>query len=275
MVYCYFNGKILPIDKVRISPQDLGILRGYGVFEFLRTYNGKPFLLDQHLQRFFGSAKSLSLKIKLTKSEISIIIKKLITKNQLVEANIKLVLTGGSSPDGITISPDTPTFYILANSRHNYPESIYKNGVKLITHEFQRDFHLAKTTNYITAISLQAKRLKNNAIEILYTYNGQVTECSRSSFLIFKNNTLIIPNDNILSGITSNLVIKLAEKNFRVEKRPIFYKELKAASEALITSTDKEIMPVIKIDNLTIGNSKPGKNTWQLINALRNFTSHY
>ncbi len=279
IVYCYLNGKILPIDEARISPQDLGVLRGYGVFEFLRTYNGKPFLLDQHLKRFFGSVKSLNLKIKVNRPEINAIIKELITQNRLPEANIKLVLTGGPSPDGISIVPNASTFYILVNSRQNQPETFYKNGVKLITHEFQRDFHLTKTTNYITAISLQDKCKKSGAIEILYIYNGQVTECSRSSFLVFKNNTLIIPKDNILSGITSNLVTKLAKNQstggFQVQKRAILYKELRTASEALITSTDKEIMPVVKIDDLIIGNGKPGKNTLQLINSLRDFTSRY
>ena len=95
MSFCYSDGTIKPIEEARISLTDLGVTRGYGVFDFLRTYNGKPFLFNEHLERFKNSSKQLNLDIPLSDSQIQEICNELINKNGFEESNVKFVLTGG------------------------------------------------------------------------------------------------------------------------------------------------------------------------------------
>lgn len=271
--YCYLNGKIIPVNKGGVSLNDMGILRGYGVFDFLRTYNGKPFFLKEHLRRLKNSAKILNLKLPGTLEELAALVNGLLLKNKFKESTIRIVLTGGKTDDGITCSK--PTLFILINKLQKLPLSVYQKGVKLITYEYQREIPKAKTLNYITAASLQNLRRRKKAFEILYTSKGQVLEATTSNFFIFKNNTLVTPKNKILIGITRNIVVKLAQSKFKVEERDIPLRELSQAAEAFITATSKGIVPVVKIDSKLIGNGKVGKNTKCLMDLFHQYTKKY
>ena len=120
--YCYFNGKILPIDKVRIYPDDLGILRGYGIFDVVKTCNDKIFLFDEHFKRMETSAKSYGLKLPLGKSELKEVIVNLVRKNKIKNASIRIVLTAGRSLDAMHFNPSSPTFYILVSELKLLPQ---------------------------------------------------------------------------------------------------------------------------------------------------------
>lgn len=259
--YCYLNGKIIILNKARISPNDIVILRGYAVFDFMRTYNGKPFLLKEHFDRLRKSAEELNLKVPCSELTIKKIIKTLLIKNKMEEAGIRIIITGGITED--SMSPGlTPTMLILTEKLKKLPENVYTEGAKLITFEYQRDIPLAKTTDYLIAVKLQPIRRQNKAIEVLYTKNGLILECTTSNFFIFKGNTLITPKNNVLIGTTRNFVIKLAKRvKFQIEERDLSLKELKSANEAFITATTKEIAPIIRINDQKIGNGKVGKNT--------------
>lgn len=294
MKYCYFNGKIVPASTAYLKFNDIGILRGYGIFDFLRTYNGRPFLLKEHLIRFRRSANLLHIKVPVSQTQLPIIINKLLLKNKFKESEIRLVLTGGPTPDGISYS--NPSIFILVEKAQVLPKIIYKNGINLITCEYQREVPQAKTLNYITAIRTQPQKNKQKAFEILYIFQGNVLECTTSNFfifkrgsekgnnrftfpserrnqgsLIFKNNILVTPKDNILIGTTRNLVLKLAKNKFKIQERDIKVDELKSATEAFITASNKEIVPVVKIDNKTVGNGKVGKNTKQLMDLFHKY----
>lgn len=271
--YCYLNGRILPFDQASLKLNDIGVLRDYGVFEFLLTYNGRPFLLNKRLARFKRSAKILDLKIPINQKELARVIKQLLLKNGFKESEVRIVLTGGPTPDGM--SYHHPTLFILVNPANLPPETIYQKGIKLITKEHQREFPLAKTTNYVKAVRWQKEKIKQKAFEILYTSNGFILEATTSNFFIFKNNVLITPKDNILIGTTRNFVIRLAQPKFKIQKRALKIKELSSATEAFITASNKEIVPVIKIDNLKIGNGKVGERTKYLIKLFREYISKF
>jgi len=271
--YCYLNGKILPLYKAGISLRDIGILRGYGVFDFIRTYNGKLFAFKEHYMRLKNSAKILNLKIPISEKELKEVIKKLISKNKMKESNIRMVLTGGESSDAITYH--SSSFYILIENPKIFYESIYKKGIKLITYEYLRSIPSAKTLDYIMAVKLQPLKKRQKAFEILYTYKGNILEATTSNFFLFIKDTLITPKENVLFGITRQCVITLAKNIFKIEERQISLKELESATEAFITSSNKEIVPVIKIDNKIIGNGKVGNNTKKLMQLFRTFTENY
>ncbi|MFH1321875.1 MAG: aminotransferase class IV [Bacteroidota bacterium] len=271
--YCFFNNRILPADKATIHINDLGLLRSYAVFDFLRTYNGKPFRIHEHMKRFSNSAGELRLTLRYSESEIIKIIEKLLKKSKLKEAAIRLVLTGGYSPDSISVTE--PNFLVIIEELPYYPPEIYQKGVKLITSEYQRDVPLAKTTHYLNAIRLKPEKEKHNAYDILYYYKDEVLETTRNNLFIFKGNTLVTPCKNILLGITRGLVLELAKDHFIIEVRRVPFSELKQADEAFVTGTTMQIIPVVQIDDHKINDGKIGKNTIKMMKLFDDYTKDY
>ena len=214
--YCFFKDKIIPLAKAKLSPCDLGVLRGYGIFDFLRTYNRRPFLLDQHLERFNNSAKMVGLEVPYGKVKLKEIINDLIEKNNLPEYNLRLVLTGGESPDGKQVVQ--PILYILAEEIHDLDESCYLNGVKIISKKFKRSDARVKTTNYLEFLKIRSELKEQGALEPIYYSDEGVTEGATCNIFIFKDDILITPSDNILIGTTRNFVMELAKEKFKVKK---------------------------------------------------------
>lgn len=277
--YAYFNGEILPLDKIRINPYDLGFLRGYGVFDVMRTQNGKFFLLNEHWQRLQNSAKEINLKVPAKKEEYQKKLQKLLKLNGFLnnyhkKAIIRTVLTGGLSNDAF--SPNhKETFLILVENFNPLNKKIYQNGVGLVSCDFCRSLPQAKTTNYIEALKNYNKKMRNGAFEILYIKNNEILEASTSNIFIFKDNTLSTPKKNVLPGVTRGLVIKLAKKYFKIEEKKISSQEFKKASEVFLTATNKDIVPVVRIDGQKIGNGRVGKNTKFLMKLFSDFLRKY
>lgn len=272
--YCYFNGKIIPETKANISLRDLGVLRGFAVFDVLRTYNGKPFMLKEHFARLKNSAAVLDLKLPISANEFEARIFQLLKKNKLKGAVIRTLLTGGVTSDGIN-GKAGPTFFILTEKLPKLPKKFFDEGIKIVTQNYLRELPLAKTTNYINTVLAQKRIKREKAFEVLYTWNEKVLECSTSNFFIFKNNVLITPKNNILIGITRNFVISLAKEKFKIEERAINFSELQEADETFITATNKEIMPVVLVDDLAIGGGKVGSNTRFLMDRFSRFVKSY
>ena len=268
--YCFINGKIVKENRAKISVNDIGLHRGYGVFEVLRTYNGKPFLLNEHLKRLNRSGSNLNLKIPYNKNEISKIVNTLIEKNKFPESLVKIIVTGGESSDGVTIAKK-PTIIILNKLLPPVDPKIYQRGVKLLTFEYQRFIPLVKNLNYIELLRNQKRLKKEKAFNLLYISDAKVLEGATCNIFIFKNNKLITPDNLILKGTTRNLVLKLARKHFRIEKRDVMLKELLNSDEVFITSTSKGIVPVVQIDNKIIKYGKPGSNTKKIIILFNQF----
>ncbi len=267
--YCYLNGKIIPEKEAKISINDVGLLRSYAVFEFIKTVNGKPFLFEEHYNRLINSAKSLCLKVPLTQTELEKQIEKLRRKNNFEETTVKFVLTGGESEDGITCDFETPNFFILMRKFPEIPEKLYTKGVKLITHDHKRENSSSKTTSYLTRLKLQKEKDRRSAFEILYVHDGKVFEGATCNFFLFRGNKLITTKDGILKGTTRDLIIELAEKNFQVEERKIKVSEIQKADEAFTTATLRGVVPVVKIDNQKIGDGKVGKKTKKLLKLYK------
>ena len=264
--YCYLNGKYLLQNIAAISVNDLGVLRSWGVFDFLRTYNGRPFLLKEHLARFRRSARLEKIKIPISDEKITTVITKLLKMNRYREANIKIVLTAGP------IGKNSPTLYILAEKHRDRPAKLYAKGIKLVTCEFQRELPAAKYLDYSNAFRLQSWRDRQGAFEILYTHQGQVLEATTSNIFIFSKGVLVTPKKDILIGITRNFVLKLARGRFKTEERGISRKELANADEVFITATTKEILPVTRIDNRKVADGRVGEGTKELMAIFREKT---
>lgn len=257
--YCYSEGQITEFSKARIALNDLGALRGYGAFDFFRTYNGKPFHLKDHYTRFQNSAKNIGLSVPVSFTEFEKIALDLLKKNKIKDASFRAVLLGG--PVENSLVPNKPTFYILVEEVYEPTKEQLQKGVTLMVHEYLRYIPEAKTTNYVEAVKMQKERIKQKAYEILYVSDGMVLECSTSNIFMIKGKHLITPSKNILKGITRKVIMKIAKKDFIVEERDVEIYELLLADEVFISGTNKKILPVVKIGKKVVGDGKVGEKT--------------
>lgn len=264
--YCFLNGKILPLEEAKIGIEDIGLLRGYGIYDGLAVFKGKVFHLTDHWNRLLSGARVLNLKVPITKEKAGRIIEALAIKNKFTErANVRIILTGGQTLGGIEYDFENPTFYIITEKWESLPQDFYKSGTKLVTYRHMRELPEYKTINYIRAVNLQNFRKKEQAVEILYTYDGEILECATSNIFIVKNKTLITPAINVLKGITRKVVLELAGDKYKIEERPIQEEELKIADEIFITSSFKDIVPIVKVDNFAVANGQVGPITRDLM----------
>ncbi len=271
--YCYFNGEVIDFSEVKISPNDLGFLRGYGVFDALRTFKGIPFLLNEHWERLLNSAKELNIEVPISKDEFLNIIDLLLKKNNLKDVSVRTILTGGITDNGISMK-NGPTIMITVDDINIFVPSkeFFENGAKAITLEFKRFLPKAKTLNYIAAIKEQKRKEEMNAQEIVYVNNGTVLEGATSNVFIIKNGKIITANDNILMGTVRNFVIKLARENgLEVEERTVMIDELFEAEEFFITGTYKWVLPVVRVDDKPIGTGKVGEKTREIMEMVNSF----
>lgn len=264
---CYINHEFLPYDKATLHISDLSIQRGYGLFDFFRLRKNKPLFLSDHLDRFYRSANFMRLACPVSKTQLVDIIQELIQRNNIPDSGMKVELTGGYSPDGYSLqSPNL----IITQHIFSYPSpEIMENGVKLITYPYRKEFAHIKSINYLAGILAQESVQKANAFDVLYQYEGVISELPRSNFFIVKRDgTLCTPAENILPGITRSQVLQLAVAEFPVMETTLTLGDLSEASEAFFTSTTKRLVPVVQVDEQSIGNGKPGPVRARLMKLL-------
>lgn len=272
-IISYINDQIVHGKNASISIFDLGLLRGYGVFDRLRTYQGQPFHLEDHLKRLQFSAAGIHLPLPKDIEEIKKIILHLLSSASHDESDIRIVVTGGTSWDGLGL-PDKSSLIIIVSPLQALAPSKYQKGIIASTCVFTRSFPQCKTTQYLPAIVALEQGKKMGAQEVLYlNENNEILEGATSNFFAFIGNRLITTDGpQILSGFTREIALKLAKNQFSIEKRSLHLKELALVDEAFVTSSNREILPVVKIDQVIIGKGIPGKNTQFLLEKFREYT---
>ena len=274
--FCYLNGKIVPIGDARVSVNDIGLLRGFGIYEGLITHNRKPFMLADHLERFHRSAGKMSLAIPVSDADIEVAINDLVERNvpKDTEALIRIILTGGETR-GVIDYGDTPTLFILVTEFAPLEAEYLEHGCSLMSVEYHRDLAEIKSINYIKTVLLQKERRAKGALEVVYTWQGYVYECGGSNIFIVKGGKLITTKDDIVLGITRKVVITLARPLFEIEERPITVEELRTADEVFITGSFKEVVGVVAIDGKKVGDGMVGPTTKKVMDAFHDFARSY
>ena len=265
----YVDGKFVSSDQAVIPVDDLAILRGYGVCDIMRTYKGKPYFLKDHIHRLVNSAKEIGLSLPWQARAITDIVLETLHRNQISEeANIRIVITGGSSPDYF-YPQGNPRMIVLITDLKKLPDSWYEKGVKVITYPLERSLPDAKVISYIQAALALKKAKETGAIEAIYINRKmEALEGTTSNLFAFFGNTLVTPRDGVLKGITRQAILAIAQKNYLTEEKAIPLDQLLDADEAFISGTNKCILPVIQIDDTKIGTGKPGPKTKRLIAEL-------
>lgn len=272
--YYNVNGNLVAAAEASLKVSDLAILRGYGIFDYFQVREGVPMFLDDYVARFANSARLLQLELPISQEELKARIRELIAANGLPEAGIRLVLTGGYSPDGY--APAAANLLVMEHELPPATPQSYDQGARLLSHQFQREIPEAKTINYLTGIRLLAEMKKLGAIEVLYHDGKFIRETARGNFfLITEDDTLVTAHEKVLPGITRKNVLQVARGQFKVEERDVLLDELQNAKEVFITSTNKRVMPIVQIDDLVIGNGKPGAVTKKIGEALQMYAASY
>ena len=275
MAIFYIDGAFVSAKEAVIPATDLAVLRGYGVFDLLRTYNGKPFMLYAHLTRLFRSAQRLGLPLPWSRETLNDLVLETLARNDFSDANVRIVVTGGSSTDFVT-PQGKPRLLILVSPVPVYPDWWYEKGVKVITSASVRSIPDAKSIDYIPATIALRKARQQGAEEVIYSDDqGRVLEGTTSNLFMFADGVLITPGEGILSGVTRKVVLDVARSLFKIEMRDIHLGELLEASEVFITGTSKGIVPVVQVDDARIGTGAPGPLTGRLREKFNQFITQY
>lgn len=275
----YVNGHFVPKEAATVSVFDHGFLYGDGIYETLRAYNGKLFLLSKHLGRLKHSAEAISLRLPLSLDKIGEALCETLNVNKLTEAYVRIHLSRG--PGEIGLDPalcHAPTMIIVTQPFKDYPTAFYENGVAVAVVTTRRNHPLAispviKSTNFLNNILAKIESLKSGAYEgIMLNWEGYVAEGTISNIFTVKHGVLYTPHldTGILEGVTRDLVLHLARKDrIPAKETKLKPQDLEGADECFITNTTVEILPVSRVDGNVIGNGKPGLVTTALREAYK------
>jgi branched-chain amino acid aminotransferase len=246
------------------------ISRGIGVFDSIRSYDRIAFALDEHMKRLEESARKIGIETgEIVKRIEKIIIEGVRRDDCPNQGNciVKAYITGGDA-NNKGLFPH-PRFFVIFEEAEPLDENLYKTGVALYPSPEGRPYPLIKSINYLIGIMQSVGR--DDVLECLYCPDGMITETLRSSFFMCKDNVLITaPVGAVLGGVTRNIVIDVARMNgFFVNERSPRLLELEHADEAFITSTWKEVMPVVRVGDMVIGGGKPGPITERIGKLFR------
>ncbi|HNV85587.1 MAG TPA: branched-chain-amino-acid transaminase [Candidatus Omnitrophota bacterium] len=278
----YIDGNLHPKSEAKVSVFDHGLLYGDGVFEGIRCYNGLVFRLNEHLDRLYESAHTIMLAIPLSKKEMTQAVLQTLKANQLKNAYIRLVVTRGVGDLGLDPRKcKKATVIIITDNIVLYPETLYRNGLEIITVPTVRNLPEAlnpqiKSLNYLNNIMAKIEATSAGYQEaIMLNFQGYVTECTGDNIFLIKEGVLITPPAYLgaLKGITRDAIMELALKQgVRCEEKVITRHEVFNAEEVFLTGTAAEIIPVVKVDGRKIGQGKPGRLTLQLMKAFHKLT---
>lgn len=272
----YIDGEFVQEDQATLSVKDITVLRGYGVFDFLITYNRRPFYLKEHVERLENSAREINLSLSHSNEEICDIVMETIDRNpQHKECNIRIVYTGGISPDGVT-PQGNGILMVMVTPKYELPSWWYTDGAPVATVDMERFIPTSKSTAYLNAVFAQQEAKKTGGIEAIYVdRENRVLEGTTTNIYFVKGGRIATAPDAILPGITRSVVLKLADGKYPVDLRHVNKSELSDFDEIFISASNKEIVPVIKIDDIEINDGKPGPITRDIMTMFKDYTHAY
>jgi branched-chain amino acid aminotransferase len=278
----WLNGALVDRERAVVSVFDHGLLYGDGVFEGIRSYAGRVFRLDEHLDRLLASARAIMLDVPGGKDGLRTAVLETLRANGLRDAYVRLVVTRG--PGDLGLDPrkcSSPTVFVIADRIELYPEEFYRKGLAVMTVATRRNLPEAlnpriKSLNYLNNILAKIEANNYGVLEaIMLNADGLVAECTGDNVFTVQRGRLVTPPTYVgaLEGITRNVVISLARaRGVPVEERPFTRYELYTADECFLTGTAAEIIPVCSVDARPIGTGSPGPETLRLIAEFQELT---
>jgi branched-chain amino acid aminotransferase len=266
-VIAYVDGKWTPAEEARISVLDHGLLYGDGVFEGIRVYAGRPFLLEEHLDRLEASARAIVLDLPAERGEIAALCLEAAERAGLDEGYLRLVVTRGTGALGV--SPHTcprASLIVIAAPLKLYPPERYRDGVRLVTSSLRRSSHDAlppqiKSLNYLTSVLASIEARRQGADEaVLLNAQGLIAECTADNLFLVSRGRVLTPAvaSGALAGITRALVVQLlTAQGIECAEAALTPADAWTADELFLTGTGAEIVPVCEIDGRPLPAERP------------------
>ena len=274
-VYC-IDGEMVLADSATLPVTDLAIVRGYGVFDFFRTYGGQPVQIERNIERLRRSADALEIPVPWSNQAIADMVHATLARNSFEEATIRVVITGGDSPNFITPA-DQPRLLIYIEPLHPQPTHWYTDGVKVITVHEDRHLPHAKSLLYTQAILAQKRASKVGAVEALYVdRQHNVSEGTTTNvFAFMPTGEVLTPKDNLLLGITRGRVLEVLATRYTVHETDLPRSTLLNAQEIVLTAANKQVVPVIQVDDTPIHEGKVGDHARWLMSAFADYIAQH
>jgi branched-chain amino acid aminotransferase len=278
------NGRVSDQEHAAISVFDHGFLYGEGVYETLRTYNGQPFLFDRHMKRLRTSAGMLALDVPLSDAAIDARFRETMKAAGLGdsperEAYIRILVTRGIGE--LTYDPaatPTPSVVVIVKPNVEPSREVFERGVKVALVPVVRNHPgsvnpLIKSNNLLNnALAMQEAFRRGGYEGIMRNYKGELAECTQSNFFIVKGGAALTPpiDAGLLPGITRAFLFEVGvEVGIPVREQVLRDEDLFGADECFLTSTTREAVPIVQVDDRTIGSGVPGPVTRTLLDGFR------
>ncbi|MGI9177769.1 MAG: branched-chain-amino-acid transaminase [Pirellulales bacterium] len=270
----FMNDRLVPEEEARISVFDHGLLYGDGVFEGLRSYSGRVFRLEEHIDRLYASGLAICLQIPLAKDVMAKAVIDTLAANNLTDGYIRLVVTRGAGSLGLDPNKTKhPQVIVIADTISLYPREFYDKGLRIVTAATQRTQSAAlspriKSLNYLNNIMAKLEGLQAGCVEaLMLNHKGEVAECTGDNIFVVRGGRLLTPppDAGILEGITRGAVMDLAiAAGIDCRETTLVRHDLYTADECFLTGTAAEVIPVVEIDGRKVGRGTPGPITARL-----------
>ena len=275
------NGRISSAREAVISVFDHGFLYGEGIYETMRTYNGRPFLYDLHLRRLRNSARMIVLELPFTDEALAGQIRDTMAAADLHggEAYIRVLVTRGVGE--LTYDPAAtprPSVIIIVKPQVDPPAEAFDNGVGVVIVDVVRNHPdtvnpMIKSNNLLNSALAAQEAIRRGGFEgIMRNYRGELSECTTSNLFIVKGGAALTPplTAGLLPGITREFLFEIGrDVGIQVREEVLRDSDLFGADEAFLTSTTREALPIVTVDGRTIGNGRPGPVTKKLLEGFR------
>jgi D-alanine transaminase len=273
----YVNGRYLPLSRATVSVEDRGFQFGDGIYELIRTYDGRIFQLDYHLRRLRNSAEAIGLKMPYPAARWKFILAEMNRRCGYRSAKLYIQITRGTAPRNHPFPENArPTVVLTARRLDPLPDRLVAKGAEVITVSDLRWGRCdIKSVNLLANVLARQKAKTEKVNEALFVRDGRVTEGSSSNvFIVINGRVCTTPTGpGILPGVTRDLVIRIAKTSgFQTVERELPVRRLFSADEVFLTGTTVEVLPVVRIDGRRIGNGKPGRITESIARSFRRLT---
>jgi len=272
----FLNNTFMPLEEVRISPDDRGCQFGDGVYEVVIVYEGIPCLLQDHLSRLENSARAIRLSVPCTPIEWESRILDGVERCGYKNCKVYIQVTRGIAPREHQFpSQSRPTVFMSFREMGALDEGLQQRGVKVITVPDLRWGRCdIKSLNLLPNVLARQQAIEAGAFEAIFVREGMVTEGTASNVMIVRSGMVLTPEQNhhILAGVTRKIILELAKKEgLTVCERTVEAKELFEADEMFLAGTTIEVLPVVTIDEKPVGTGQPGPISQRLLACYQNF----